>query len=394
MYALKRRIITGGAATFVIAFAFTGVASAGPVPSGPAIPGGLNGPDGAAFRAPPSGAMTPAKRGPGHATSTIPFETNPNSPLIRPLHPATTLPTSSTASPKVAGLATDAPAVRPLLNTSCKGYAIFTFDDGPSTTTTQPLLDELNALNIKGYFFLIGDKVSAGSQIVKNEVASGDVIGNHTWDHQSFTGASTGTAPLTDAQVTSEIGQTQSAVTALGLPAPTTYRPPYGDVNTEEDTLIRNTFGLQIVAPYALQGSAGGVIADSRDWAGVSTDQIVQNVTVGYTSASGRFYPGMQQSTPSQPAILAFHATTGTTLYNPLQPTLDWMNANRFCTTRTMRPDATGGPVAPPPIAQPASGLVVNPPVETARPAGNARSPPPPSPPRRTPPALLSPHPP
>src|SRR5260370_11762635 len=353
MYALKRRIITGGAATFVIAFAFTGVASAGPVPSGPAIPGGLNGPDGAAFRAPPSGAMTPAKRGPGHATSTIPFETNPNSPLIRPLHPATTLPTSSAASPKVAGQATDAPPVRPLLNTSCKGYAIFTFDDGPSTTTTQPLLDELNALNIKGYFFLIGDKVSAGAQIVENEVASGDIIANHTWDHQSFTGASTGTAPLTDAQVTSEIRQTQSAVTALGLPAPTTYRPPYGDVNTEEDTLIRNTFGLQIVAPYALQGSTGGVIADSPDWAGVSTDQIVQNVTVGYTSASGRFYPGMQQSTPSQPAILAFHDTTGTTLYNALQPIVDWMNANGFCTTPTIRPHATGGRRAPPPAAQP-----------------------------------------
>ncbi len=374
MYAFKRRIITGGAVIALIAFAFTGPASAGTVPSGPAIPGGVNGPAGAAFRAPPSGAMTPAKRGLGQATSTIPYETNPNSPLIRPLHPATTLPTSPTASPRVAGPATKAPAVRPLLNTSCKGYAIFTFDDGPSTTTTQPLLDEMNALNIKGYFFVIGDKVSAGSQIVKNEVASGDVIGNHTWDHQSFTGASTGTAPLTDAQVTSEIGQTQSAVTALGLPAPTTYRPPYGDVNTEEDTLIRNTFGLQIVAPFALQSSTGGVIADSRDWTGVGTDQIVQNVTVGYTAASGRFYPGMQQSTPSQPAILAFHDTTGTTLYNALQPIVDWMNANGFCTTRTMRADATGGLVALPPTAEPASGLVVNPSVETDWPAGNAGS--------------------
>src|SRR5260370_22050464 len=174
------RIITGGASLALITFGFTGVAAAGTVPSGPAIPGGVNGPDGAAFRAPPSGAMTPAKRGPGQATSTIPYETNPNSPLIRPLHPATTLPTSPTASPKVAGPDTNAPAVRPLLNTNCKGYAIFTFDDGPSTTTTQPLLDEMNALNIKGYFFVIGDKVSAGAQIVRNQVASADIIRNHT----------------------------------------------------------------------------------------------------------------------------------------------------------------------------------------------------------------------
>src|SRR5260370_30805374 len=116
MYAFKRRIITGGAATALIAFAFTGAASAGTVPSGPAIPGGVNGSDGAAFRAPPSGAMTPSKRGHGQATSTIPYETNPNSPLIRPLHPATTLPTPPTASPTVAGPDTRAHAAHPLRN--------------------------------------------------------------------------------------------------------------------------------------------------------------------------------------------------------------------------------------------------------------------------------------
>src|SRR5260370_31292012 len=82
----------------------------------------------------------------------------------------------------------------------------------------------------------------------------------------------------------------------------------------------------------------------------------------------------MQQSTPSQPAILAFHDTTGTTLYNALQPIVDWMNASGFCTTRTMRADATGGLAALPPTAEPASGLVVNPSVETDWPAGNAGS--------------------
>src|SRR5258708_13114840 len=101
MYAFKRRIITGGAAIALIAFAFTGAASAGTIPSGPAIPGGVNGPDGAAFRAPLSGAMTPSKRGPGQPTSTIPYETNPNDPLIRPLHPATTPPTPPPPPPHV-----------------------------------------------------------------------------------------------------------------------------------------------------------------------------------------------------------------------------------------------------------------------------------------------------
>ena len=367
---IRRVSLAVGAALALSVFTLAGTASAKPVPTGPPVPGGVNGPNGAAFRPPPPGKTTPK---PNQA---VPYETSPNSPLIRPNSPATKLPKGATPPSAGTMAAAAQPAVRPLLNTACAGYAIFTFDDGPDTQSTQPLLDLMNQLNLKGYFFVVGVAVqgSAGNQIVRNEVASGDILGDHTWDHQSFTGYSTGTAPLTQSQIDSEISQTQNVITSLGLPAPTVYRPPYGDINATDDAYIRNTYGLQVVMPWqnGSDAAVGGVIADSRDWEGVSTDQIVQNVTVGYTSASGRFYPGMAQSTPDKPAILAFHDTTGAALQNALQPIVDWMNANHFCSTLTMRPDATGGVVPTQAQSEPASGLVVNPSVETDWPAGNA----------------------
>jgi len=367
---MRKRVILAALGSAALLAGMAATAQAG-VPSyhrasyGPAVPGGVNGPDGAAFRTAPPIKSAPVK-------AHLPYEANPNSPLIRPAHPAIASPARMTTA--------TAPALPVLNNTGCKGYAIFTFDDGPSADTTQSLLDEMNAENIHGLFFVIGTMVTApgGAQLIQNEAASGDLVENHTWDHQSFTGASTGTAPLTAAQVNSEIGQDQAAITAAGVPAPTMYRPPYGDVNATNDAQIRNQFSLQIVAPFSVEGptfpAGSGEVTDSRDWTGASTAQLVQNVTVGYTSASGRFYPGMAQSTIAQPDILAFHDTTGTQLYNALPQIVDWMNANNFCTTRTMRTNATGGLVPTPPLTEPSTGLVVNPSVETNWAAGNAGS--------------------
>lgn len=353
-----KRILIALSASAILMAGMTTTAEAGANPHGLPIPGGVGGPDGVAFRATPAIRIPPPN----------PYQVGPGSPLIKPAHPAL----SSVA------LAPDAPL--PVLNnTNCKGYAIFTFDDGPSADTTQKLLDEMNAENIHGYFFVIGDMVTApgGAQLIQNEAASGDLVENHTWDHQSFTGISTGTPALTPAQLASEISQDQAAITAAGLPAPAMYRPPYGDVNATNDAQIRNQFGLQIVAPFSVNGPVygpgSGNITDSRDWTGAGTAQIVQNVTTGYTSASGRFYPGMSSSLISQPDILAFHDTTGTQLYDALPQIVTWMNANNFCATRTMRTDATGGLVPTPPQQEPppAQNLTVNPSVETDWAAGN-----------------------
>ena len=50
--------------------------------------------------------------------------------------------------------------------------------------------------------------------MIRDEVASADIVGNHTWDHQSFTGKGTGKPPLTQAQVRAELTRASAAIAA------------------------------------------------------------------------------------------------------------------------------------------------------------------------------------
>ena len=94
----------------------------------------------------------------------------------------------------------------PLANDASAGKVVFTFDDGPDENTLA-VIAELNALHLHGVFFMIGDKIAAHQPAVSAEVASGEVIGNHTWNHRSLTGKGTGTRPLTQAQVRAELAR-------------------------------------------------------------------------------------------------------------------------------------------------------------------------------------------
>lgn len=274
------------------------------------------------------------------------------------------------------GLASLAPATAaradspvPLNNTNCSNYAIFTFDDGPDPTNTPYILNALPGLGINAWFFVIGEKVAADPQLAQAEVQAGNLIENHSWDHASFTGASTGTAHLSQSQIDSEINQTQTAITNAGLPAPTLYRPPYGDIDAWSDTAVRNDTGLQIVMPWqSTSTNTGGTIVDSRDWTGISASQIDTNVINGMSSAQ-----------PGQPVILSFHDGDGSapTTASALQPIVNWMNANNWCSTIQPRQDMTGGVVPLPPLPWPAASdnLVANSTLAQLRTTGNLTEP-------------------
>ncbi len=256
------------------------------------------------------------------------------------------------------------PVYRPLNNDCSAGNVEFTFDDGPDVNTPA-VLAALNGLNIKGVFFVLGNKIdgnAAGQQMVRDEVAQGHTVGNHTYDHTSFTGASSGGVHLTDAQVTDELESTSAALTSLGLAKPTLYRPPYGDIDAYTDNLARS-LGYRVVMPWALQSNTGTRIVDSRDWTGISTDEIISNIENGYV-ANGWFHPGITAN-----AILAFHdGETSTTLnmIPALQPIVDYMNANHLCSTSTIPDEATGAVIPAPSTPEPETGnLVQNPSLET-----------------------------
>ncbi len=192
---------------------------------------------------------------------------------------------ASAASPvrSLQNLTVSIPAAAPLSSKGVTGRVVFTFDDGPDAYT-QALLTELKRLKIPAVFFVFGWKAEAYPALIREELADGDLIENHTWDHLSFTGASTGTPPLAPWKIRAELVSTQQALTRLGVPAPAYYRPPFGDI-TPQDNAIATALGLAIIQPFSV--TADGSAVDSRDWTGASAAQIVHDVTHGYTITRG-----------------------------------------------------------------------------------------------------------
>jgi peptidoglycan/xylan/chitin deacetylase (PgdA/CDA1 family) len=254
----------------------------------------------------------------------------------------------------------------PINNDCSAGTVAFTFDDGPDVNTPA-MMQQLQSLNMTGTFFVNGDKVDANPTIFQQEIAAGYTIGNHTYDHVSFTGQSTGTPMLTDAQITSELQSADQSIIAAGGSQTTLYRPPYGDINAHDDLLARN-LGYRIVMPW------GQNIVDSGDWRGNTTAQIVNAVTNGYTDQFGNFKHGIQAD-----SIVAMHDGLGQATLNSiaaLPAIADWMNTHHLCSTGTIRPDATGGYVPAPAPPEPTSGnLVSNPSLEQVRTSGNTTEP-------------------
>jgi peptidoglycan/xylan/chitin deacetylase (PgdA/CDA1 family) len=235
----------------------------------------------------------------------------------------------------------------PLSNNASAGWVTFTFDDGPDVNTPE-ILAELNELHLHAVFFAIGDKAAVHPDMIRDEVASADVVGNHTWDHQSFTGKGTGKPPLTPAQVRAELTRASAAITAAGAPQPSLYRPPYGGVNAADDATARS-LGLRIVL------DSGDNIVDSNDWAGLSAAKI-----------AARIDPVLRNGT-----IVAFHDglnPAGTHTAQALPLIVAYMNAHHLGETAEVRPDATGGivPYVGPPLASYDSWPAGQPPVASA----------------------------
>ncbi|WP_392486625.1 polysaccharide deacetylase family protein [Haloimpatiens sp. FM7315] len=68
-------------------------------------------------------------------------------------------------------------------NSSPKGIIYLTFDDGPSKNITGEVLDILKENEIKGTFFLIGNKIEGREDVVKRIYKEGHSIGMHTFTH-------------------------------------------------------------------------------------------------------------------------------------------------------------------------------------------------------------------
>ncbi|MBV9391007.1 MAG: polysaccharide deacetylase family protein [Verrucomicrobia bacterium] len=119
-------------------------------------------------------------------------------------------------------------------------YIAMTFDDGPSAENTPRLLQILKERNIKATFFLIGQNAAANPNVVRQILAEGHEIGNHSWTHPQL-------SKLSDDRVRAEISKTQEAIKdACGF-VPTLLRPPYGAITAHQKQWIEDQLGLNVI---------------------------------------------------------------------------------------------------------------------------------------------------
>jgi peptidoglycan/xylan/chitin deacetylase (PgdA/CDA1 family) len=90
---------------------------------------------------------------------------------------------------------------------------------------------------------------------------------NHSYDHASFTGQSTGKPPLTQAERWDELDRTEAIVEQIadGTTKPY-FRPPYGDFDDSVNVDV-GARGYQYNVMWTV---------DSRGWLGIPADEITQ----------------------------------------------------------------------------------------------------------------------
>ena len=98
-----------------------------------------------------------------------------------------------------------------------------TFDDGPWPQMTSKVLDVLKKHNVKATFFVVGKQVEKHPQLVKQAVAEGHAIGNHSWSHQYH--------HYSPSAAAHELDKTAALVHKLTGVKTSLFRPPAGILN-------------------------------------------------------------------------------------------------------------------------------------------------------------------
>jgi peptidoglycan/xylan/chitin deacetylase (PgdA/CDA1 family) len=118
------------------------------------------------------------------------------------------------------------------LPASAGDQALLTFDDGPHPEGTRAVLDVLHRYDARAVFFVVGSRIRRAPDMLERIVASGHVLGNHSYAH-----------PLGRQfrfwQSWRDINQCQRAVFDLVGRWPTLFRPPLGHVSLASVTAPR-----------------------------------------------------------------------------------------------------------------------------------------------------------
>ena len=99
-----------------------------------------------------------------------------------------------------------------------------TFDDGPDPLHTGKVLDLLEDAGARATFFVVGERAARASDLVRDMVARGHEVENHTWSHANLW--------LCGPRRTErEIARAHEVIADLTGRPPRFFRPPWGLVN-------------------------------------------------------------------------------------------------------------------------------------------------------------------
>ncbi|MFJ7335800.1 polysaccharide deacetylase family protein [Streptomyces sp. NPDC101110] len=154
---------------------------------------------------------------------------------------------------------------------------VLTFDDGPDPRYTPHILDTLAEYDVRAMFFVCGEMVAGGRNLLARMADEGHVVGNHTWSHPLLT-------RLTRRQIRSEMERTSDVIEDAYGERPEWFRAPYGAWNRAVfqygaelgmeplawtvDTLDWTTPGARSIANRVERGAAPGVVVLSHDAGG------------------------------------------------------------------------------------------------------------------------------
>ena len=148
----------------------------------------------------------------------------------------------------------------------------FTFDDGPGTTTTNRILDQLEKYGFTATFFVIGRNINENNaSVMRRAVTLGCEIGNHTQNHK------TSLNNLSMDTVRQELETTSDAIEKATGIRPTLMRPPGGAFSNLKGKLDYAIIHWCVdTNDWRKKGSAGNAQA-ARNLADYIIDQVDGN---------------------------------------------------------------------------------------------------------------------
>jgi peptidoglycan-N-acetylglucosamine deacetylase len=141
-------------------------------------------------------------------------------------------------------------------------WVALTFDDGPDTVYTPPILDVLERMSTPATFYVLGQRAELRPDLTQRMLAVGGEIGNH-----AYVDAHVDLRQLQPQPLQQSLTMTHDAITSITGQVPVTFRPPFGFYNSQV-LAVAGRFGYTTVLWDV----------DSLDWQGLKAQQVQANV--------------------------------------------------------------------------------------------------------------------